>query len=255
MAKLSKPYTEAGKKYLSGLTEWLQETRLLSEAAHRLRDGYEQTGKIEFSEKSWPRKVLGTMAATDFTVKPVELAQRVDGLLHCTWASRLVFLESLWEEYLQDLVQELRQEDASVFEPFCEREYMAQVVRDILTGSLTTIEDVKNEIAIRFAAGITRQPWGTQWRQLERLRIGISEADTKEPWFANLAVYFEMRNCLIHLGGRVSEALRRMDAYFQDRDTIEVWPTHLDFYRKRFIDCLFHIESKIKGREDAKAAG
>lgn len=45
-----KPFTKAGATYLEALTNWLQDTRLMSEAVYRLFKDYEHDGKIAFSE-------------------------------------------------------------------------------------------------------------------------------------------------------------------------------------------------------------
>lgn len=172
------------------------------------------------------------------------------GLLKALWGSRFIFLETLWEEYLQDLVLELRLKDASVFEPFCEQKFMANIVRDVLGGDLTSIDEIKDEAAARFAAGITRQPWKDQWSQLSRLQVGISDKESALPWFKQLDTYFEMRNCIIHRNGKVSSALNEKTDYFSKNTLtqIEIWPAHLDFYRRQFLSCVGCIESKIEAK-------
>ena len=175
----------------------------------------------------------------------------MESLLKNLWATRFVFLETLWEEYLQDLVKEIRHQDASLFEPFCEKEFMADDVREVLTGRLGSVEEIKDEIAARFAAGITRQPWEAQWKQLARLSIGLNlEKDRSQAWFPHLDVYFEMRNCIIHLQGRVSPVLHKKDGYFKTKglEVVEVWPPQIDFYRHQFIACLLFIENKFGAR-------
>jgi hypothetical protein len=178
----------------------------------------------------------------------------MDSLLKTLWKSQFIFLETLWEEYLQDLVLELRLKDASIFEPFCEQKFMAGIVRDVLAGDLETIEEIKDEAAARFAAGITRQPWKDQWTQLARLEVGLSQKDESLPWFIQLDTYFEMRNCIIHRNGEVSSLLNQKTDYFLNKhiDHIEIWPQHLDFHRRRFLECVSHIESKIEAKFKAK---
>lgn len=243
---MKKPFTESGKKYLDNLTAWFQDTRLMSEAIFRLYGNFQKDGTIRFDEKSWPKGNKQKLTLSNFSITPVVLSQRMDGLLKNLWATRFVFLESLWEEYLQELVQELRHQDASIFEPFCERDYMAEVIRNVLTGNITSIDDVKDEIATRFATRITRGSWNDQWKQLRRLQIGLSDKDVSEAWYNKLAAYFEMRNCIIHLRGRISQTLHKVEPYYEKKDRLEVWPPQLDFYRHQFIDCLMHIESKIE---------
>jgi hypothetical protein len=244
-----KPVTQAGITYSEALTVWLQETRLMSEAIFRLYGDYQREGRIQFAQRSWPKKVKSDQLR-EFTISPVQLAQRMDVLLKNLWSGRFVFLETLWEEYLQELVKELRHQDTTIFEPFCERDFMADVVRSVLIDRVASVEEIKDEVAARFAAGITRQPWADQWKQLGRLKIGLGDKDRELPWFNELDVYFEMRNCVIHRQGRVSPLLQQKSQYFQEKgiDVIEIWPPHLDHYRHQFIKCLLHMESKIAAR-------
>lgn len=197
-----------------------------------------------------PKPQKGEPSLQAFEIKPVPLAQRIDGLLKALWRSRFIFLETLWEEYLQDLVLELRHKDASVFEPFCEQKFMAGVVRDVLSGKLESIDEIKDESAARFAAGITRQSWSEQWGQLSRLEIGLTKDDSSLIWFKDIDVYFEMRNCVIHRQGRVSSLLHQKTDYYKKKEAqeIEIWPQHLDFYRRRFVDCVGYIEGKIEAK-------
>ncbi len=243
------PVTTAGKEYMEALTRWLQETRLMSEAVFRLRAAYEESGTVKCSPESWPkRKTSDELPA--FHIKPIVLSQRMEVLLESLWRERFVFLESLWEEYLEALVTELRHQDAKLFEPFCDKEFMADVVREVLTDKLSSVEEIKDEVASRFAAGITRQPWEEQWKQLSRLGIGLSDKDRSEPWFSSLDDYFEMRNCIIHRQSRISPLLRKKSEYYADptREFVEIWPPSLDYYRHQFIGCLLHIEGKIASK-------
>lgn len=252
----SECYTAAGKQYLSELTRWLQETRLMSEAIFRLRNEHRTTGLIQFNAASWPKpKKPEVFQATskEFVIEPVALDERVSGLLKSLWATRFVFLETLWEEYLQNLVSDLRQKDAAVFEPFCEQKFMAQIIRDVLTGEIDTVAAIKDEVATRFATGITRQPWSEQWKQLNKLKIGLSDSDESQSWFKTLDVYFEMRNCIVHQQGRVSALLQKKSDYYRKYQAaiVAIGPSHLDFYRHQFIDCLMFIEEKCRVRDQA----
>jgi hypothetical protein len=252
-------YTKAGSRFGLAMTEWLQDTRLMSEAVFRLYSEHKKKGLIDFSPASWPKPQKADLPLHAFEIKPVPLAQRMDGLLKTLWRSQFIFLESLWEEYLQDLVLELRHKDASVFEPFCEQKFMAGIVRDVLAGALDSVDEIKDEAAARFAAGITRQPWRDQWAQLARLEVGLAKSDEGQSWFAQLDVYFEMRNCIVHRQGRVSSLLNQKTDYFSKKkiEQIEIWSQHLDFYRRRFLDCVGYIEAKIeakfKGKDGAKS--
>jgi hypothetical protein len=256
------PFTVAGQGYLAALTEWLQDTRLMSEAVYRLYNDYIETKDVVFSLASWPKppkknQQEGLPPLKEFTIGPVTLGERTEELLKNLWATRFVFLETLWEEYLEELVRELRHKDTKLFEPFCEKEFMADIVRDVITERLVSLEEIKDEVAIRFAAGLTRQPWEEQWKQLRRLNIGLSEKGDDLPWFSKLDLYFEMRNCIIHRHGKVSPALKRKDAYVAAKgmELVELWPNHLDFYRHQFINCLFHIEERIRAKYASHAAG
>lgn len=249
-------YTESGSKFGTAVTEWLQDTRLMSEACFRLYGDHKKTGQVSFNASSWPKPQKGEPPMQPFEIKPVPLAQRMDALLKNLWRSQFIFLESLWEEYLQDLVLELRHKDASIFEPFCEQKFMAGIVRDVLAGELDSIDEIKDEAAARFAAGITRQPWKDQWSQLSRLEVGLNRKDETLPWFKDLDTYFEMRNCIIHRQSSVSSLLEQKTDYYSKKkiEYIEIWPQHLDFYRRRFLDCVGYIESKIEAKFKAVAA-
>src|SRR5947207_1187793 len=154
----------------------------MSEAVYRLTDDYQRAGGIDFTVASWPKKTK-TYPLHGFTIGPGQLAHRMDALLKKLWTTRFVFLESLWEEYLQELVKELRHQDTTIFEPFCERDFMADVVRSVLIDRVASVDEIKDEVAARFAAGITRQPWADQWKQLGRLKIGLADKDQELPWF------------------------------------------------------------------------
>lgn len=249
MAQPMEVHTAAGERYRSELTAWLQDTRLMSEAIFRLYRDYNESGKIDFNQDSWP-KPQKSDELPEFKIKPVPLGVRMDGLLKDLWATRFAFLETLWEEYLQELVTELRVKDASIFEPFCERDFMAEIVREVLVDKLQSVDEIKDEVAARFAAGLTRQSWDKQWKQLEKLEIGLSASQKSEDWWMHLDVYFEMRNCIIHRQSRVSPLLNRKTSYYKDKNigVLEIWPPQLDFYRHQFISCLKVIESKIKAK-------
>lgn len=244
-----KPYTCAGIAFRDSLTTWLQDTRLISEAVYRLNQDYNSDTNIDFSSKSWPK---GTSEHTlkAFKIDSIPLAQRMTELLKTVWAAQFVFLESLWEEYLQELVKELGLKDAKIFEPFCEKEFMANIVRDVLSGSLDSIDEIKEEASTRFATGLTRQSWEEQWKQLRKLEVGLSEKEQSESWYKDLDVYFEMRNCIIHRNKEVSPLLNKKTSYYTEKGytSITIWPSHLDYYRHQFLACLFHIEEKIKNK-------
>jgi hypothetical protein len=113
------PFTIAGQEYLAALTEWLQDTRLMSEAVYRLYNDYNKTSNVVFSQASWPKppkKQEGLPPLKEFTMSPTTLSERTAELLKNLWSTRFVFLETLWEEYLEELVKELRHKDTKLFE-------------------------------------------------------------------------------------------------------------------------------------------
>ena len=140
-------FTEAGEAFRVRLNNWLQDTRLLSEAAYRLYCDHKSSGEIKFSDHAWPKRHF----TFQFVVDEATLSKRVDGILKRVWSGQFVFLETLWEEYLQQLVVELRHIDASIFEPFCDKEHMALLLRRVLNNEISDIEDLKLAAAQRFA--------------------------------------------------------------------------------------------------------
>lgn len=248
-------YTNAGNDYAERVTVWLQNTRLMSESVFRLYSEYQKSGQVKFSDYSWPKGKKGLLSPNTFTIKPVVLSHRMDSLLKNLWKSQFIFLESLWEEYLQDLVLELGDADKRILEPFCDREFMFDVMRDLISDKFTDLSEVHQAAAERFAAGLTRVDWNRQWKQLKQLNIGLSPEDAEHDWYGNLDVYFEMRNCIIHRGARISPLLKAKSPFYEKSDNpeIEIFPGHLDFYRGNFIDCLKFIEGKIKAKRESKA--
>jgi hypothetical protein len=242
-------HTDAGRRFRDALTAWLQDTRLASEAVFRLYREYKASNAVDFNAYSWPKKD----GVADFAVFPSQLDSRMQGLLKNTWSTRFVFLETLWEEYLQELVIELGHTDAKVLEPFCEKQYMSKIIKDVLTDKITQIDEIKFDVAVRFAAGLTRQQWSEQWKQLQRLNIGISDNEAGLDWYDDLDVYFEIRNCIIHRKSRVSTLLASKSEHYKSQldsgnETLEIWPGQIDYYRHAFLKCLRYLESKIKSR-------
>ncbi len=220
----------------------------MSEAVYRLIQSYNSEDKFQFASESWPKPKSGEPKLSEFNILPKVLPKRIDQLLGRLWSSQFIFLESLWEEYLQNLLLELRHKDARIFEPFCDKEFMAGIVRSVLADELQSTDDIKDEAAARFAAGITRLQWSEQWAQLTRLNIGLSKTQETLAWFRGLDIFFEMRNCIVHRQGRVSTLLNQKTDFYQNRGFTEVLisPSHLDHYRWLFIECLILIESKIE---------
>jgi hypothetical protein len=223
----------------------------MSEAVFRLYADFNKSKDVIFSPASWPKpdkKQAGVPSLNEFKIVPVTLGERVKGLLKNLWSTRFVFLETLWEQYLEELVKELRHKDTKLFEPFCEKQFMADIVRDVITDRLASFDEIKDEVAARFAAGLTRQPWEDQWKQLRRLEIGLNEKDEGLAWFSELDIYFEVRNCIIHRRGKISPALKKKSGYWSDKAQIDLWPAHLDFYRHQFIALLDARRRKDRGQ-------
>jgi len=128
-------------------------------------------------------------------------------------------------------------------------------MKDLISDKFADLHEVHQAAAERFAAGLTRVDWNKQWKQLKQLNIGLSPDDSGEAWYRNLDVYFEMRNCIVHRGAKISPLLKTKSDYYRDSENpeIEIYPGHLDFYRGNFIDCLAFIEGKIKAKSNAKS--
>lgn len=254
-------YTDAGSALRVVLTTWLQETRVLSQAAVDLQNNYKSSGRLRLTKGSWvtmasrKRTPLWDDSLSDeastFTLTAGQEREVVCDLLTTLHASRLILLETLWEEYLQNLVFELEHKKPELFTPFVEKEFMSQIVHEVLVGSLLTVDEIKDEVASRFSAGITRLPWKEQWKHLCRLGFGLKDA-SEEGFYQALTEYFEIRNCLVHRNGRPSRTLKEINAYWNGKQVVVVRPDHLQFYREAFFQCLFHIESRIEGYFDAQ---
>ena len=87
----------------------------------------------------------------------------MEGLLKRLWSTRFVFLETLWEEYLEELVKELRHKNTKLFEPFCEREFMADIVRDVITDRIDSREERASDPASRSLRPLLRSPSQFRW--------------------------------------------------------------------------------------------
>src|SRR2546429_402977 len=122
-------YTQAAGAYGKALTEGLKGIRLIGGAGFGLKGVFWEKKSVAFSPSSWPKakKENGEFPLSPFEIKPLALNLRTKGLLKALWMSRFIFLEVLWEEYLQDVVLELRGIDVTIFEPFCERKFMTDV--------------------------------------------------------------------------------------------------------------------------------
>ena len=84
-------YTKAGSAFRAALTTWLQDTRLMSEAAYRPSQDYQGKGLINFSNESWP-KGKSAFELKEFKIVPVTLGQRMFVLLKSIWTAQFVFL-------------------------------------------------------------------------------------------------------------------------------------------------------------------
>lgn len=248
-------YTNAANQYKSAITKWLQQTRLLSEAAYRLNSSYKTDNGIAFSEESWQKMKKEEIKTTAFTMNGDDLKQAMEELTLGLWSAQFALLETLWEEYLENLILELGGGKPDLLKPFVDKEYMAELVSDAVSNKFSTIDELRFEAAIRLASVITRQPFEKQWNHLKRLGIGLPDA-AKETWFTELDVYFEMRNCIIHRNGRVSESLNTKTKYYKENNYsyVQIHPTHLEYYRWKFLDCIKVIETAINGYFNAQTA-
>lgn len=241
-------YTNSSKQFGKSVTGWLQDTRLLSEAVYRLNQEHNQT-RIALTQDAWPKqKASGGAKPAEFTMTPKDLATRMDTLDRNLWAAQFIFLESLWEEYIQGLLLELGRNKPTILRDFVGKDYMSHLVEDALAGSFADLDELTDAAVTRFASAITRESFGRQWRQLERLGIGLNSKAQNEKWYENLDVYFEMRNCIVHRRGRISTTLNQLTPYYKDKgfSEIRITPDHLDFYRGQFLECINYIENHVK---------
>ena len=50
------------------------------------------------------------------------------------------FASRVHSHQLEELVKELRHKDAKIFEPFCDKDFMAEIVHDVITDRLVPLE-------------------------------------------------------------------------------------------------------------------
>ena len=241
------PMTDAGNLFLDALTGWLQDVRFAGEAIYRLSEEYRAAKSVSFSPAAWPPPA-GQTADTEFTVSEPHLSNLVDRALRVHWETRFVFLETLWEEYLQNLILEIRVKNVTVFEEFSTRDFMVDLMRQIISDKWASVDDIKIEVASRFAAELTHKSWEHQWKDLARLSIGIGKKPPESDWYKELESYFEMRNCIIHRNGRASARLREVNPYYADHEFVNIFPTHLGHYRHAFIQAVIFIDTSVLGK-------
>lgn len=249
IAPPSLPTTESTKSFFARQTDWLQDTRLMAEAVYRLRLSRKSGDFTEFNPRAWPTKKQDSSTAS-FVMSDSEIDKHLNDLLVTLLGSRFVFLETIWETYLSDLVVELSHESGSFFEDaLTDKAVPGELVKRALTGKYQNISDLQSDIGVIFAERTTRSPFHDQWKRMQRLVCALGNDAPKEQWFTDLEVYFCMRNCVIHRECRVSVELAEKSEFFKGQigKKFQVLPGHLGYYRRAFIACVAYIEGKVQG--------
>jgi hypothetical protein len=179
-------------------------------------------------------------------MQPKALNERLSNLQQALWVSRFVFLETVWEQYLLDLVKELAQSKPTWLEAFSKKDL--NLLPEVLRA--TDLNELHQIAAIRIAENITRQSWSDQWASLTGLNVGLSRDQRTERWWQKLDVYFEMRNCFIHRAGQPSSDLLRKDPLLTNA-AMKLEPDGMDFFRLQFLECVKTIERAVHGRLNA----
>jgi hypothetical protein len=234
--------TDAGLRFLVEIDAWLQDTRLMNEAVFRLQKSL--PASFAFTEEAWPKPRYHG----EFSMQPGAVTERLPLLRDTLLKSRFVFLETHWERYLEDLVCEIAREAPAVLDTILEGKQLNLLPDIFKTDSL---EELRHHAALRLAEEVTRSSWEGQWKQIARLGIGFSGPPKSEKWWQKLDVYFEIRNCLVHRDGRVSDALRAKDPK-RKSDPVRVQPDDLDFFRLQLINCIVEVDKRAGARLDAE---
>lgn len=232
--------TDSGLECFYILNDWLQDAHLSSEAIYRIVQEGTKNQEIKFSPEAWP-----TQKTSVFSMKPKQLVERLNILQQNYWNNQFVFLETIWEGYLENLIRELAKKLPSVLNELCNKYPSPNVMSTVLTSS-SNIEELQEQVAEWFASQITRLPWSEQWKQLEKLNIGLPTKCQKERWWIKLDIYFEMRNCIIHRQCRASTSLRDKDSKIMD--PIRLTPSELEFFRIQFLNAVSTIDHALIGR-------
>lgn len=237
--------TESGKECFYVLNDWLQDAHLTSEAIYRIVQEGTKNKEIQFAPDAWPTK-----KGSKFSMMPKQLKERLEILQKNYWNNQFVFLETIWEGYLENVFKELASELPEVLNDLCDKYPSPDVIKAALITS-ANIEDLKTQIAESFASQITRKPWSEQWKQLENLKIGLpANKYQKELWWEKLDIYFEMRNCIIHRQCRPSPSLRNKDEKISD--PFYLTPSELEFFRIQFLNAVTAIDQALAGRLRSK---
>jgi hypothetical protein len=245
----------SGQAFFRRQTEWLQETRLMAEAIYRLRLQRKTETFLRFLPRAWPKKNLDPNVS-NFIMSQQQIDLQLKGLLPRMLESRFIFLETLWEAYLSDLVVELSHESGSFFEEALkDTSIPSELVRRALTDKYSTIEELQRDIGVVFAERTTRSSFREQWKRLAQLVKALGKTDPSDQWFHDLEVYFCMRNCVIHRQCLVSVQLAEASEAFKDKggQRFQISPSDLDYFRHSFIACITHIETKLQAFFAAKA--
>lgn len=237
--------TDSGREFDFVIRDWLQDTHLSSEAIYRItREGLDKK-EISFSPDSWPKS-----EHDNFSMKPKQLIERLEKLQQNYWNNQFVFLETIWEGYLENLIREIAKKLPEVLEDLCRKHPSPEVMNGVLTKS-TDLGELQEIVVEWLSSQFTRQPWADQWKAIEKLNIGIpANKFQRERWWVKLDIYFEMRNCIIHRQCRASISLRLKDSKIGG--VINLKPRELEFFQIQFRNAVSEIDKALGGRLNSK---
>jgi hypothetical protein len=246
-------YSIAGKHFGKLMTEWLQDTRVVAEACYRLRQAYDRDPtSIVIRGDSWKKRKFDydTLNPTkEFSLLEPMKKGCIHRLLDKMLSSQFIILDTLWETYLSELSVELNTVSPDLFKDCLDSQYIQGALGDALIGNLTSMDDLRRDVGKRFASMITRKSWNDQWKDLQKLGVGLSySSDKSQAWYGEMEEYFEMRNLIVHARGRVSDRLKELNPKYNKYSRVIIYPQHIDFFRKQFLSCVGFIEEKLKAR-------
>lgn len=188
-------YTNAGKHFSNLIRRWLQDTRLVAVACYRQSSKYdEDPNGVTVTHDSWKKCSRvpddGPLTPKEFLLSEPEKGEHIHALLNQMLASQFILLETLWEAYLSELSIELSTTSPELFKDCLGTAYMQDTLSDVLTGKTYSLQEVRADVGRRFAACITRNPWGEQWKDLSRLCIGLNSKDSAQSWYGPMDEYF-----------------------------------------------------------------
>jgi hypothetical protein len=247
---------EATRYFLQRQTDWLQDSRLMSEAIFALNKQHSVEPFRAFHKGAWPRRNSAPNDPQIFQMAAAEVDSHLSDLSFKLWESRFIFLETLWESYLADLVTELSHTSASFFEDAMKDTSIApEIIRYALTGKYGDLSELRLDVSVVFSERTTRASFTEQWKKLRMLLKALPADVSAEKWYGDLEVYFCMRNCVIHRRSRVSHELAARSSFYENMINREfrIYAGHLDYYRHAFIGCVSYIDQKLSGYLTAMA--